>query len=170
MTPNAPTKKLTYDAVPDAKPEAIVVYCSDPRLQTAFEQFIAKELGLGKGRYIPLVVGGGAGVLGHPEQLPKEFKFLKERFELYCGHFSTIRRMILINHEDCKYYESLKSRVLTFIGSNLRFSPEHAREDLGLVSRTFNHLLSHLGVTLEVYYAKFTDKEHRQVEFEKMLA
>jgi hypothetical protein len=170
MTPNVPEKKPAYDAIRDAKPTAIVVYCSDPRLQTAFEQFIARELALPKGQYIPLVVGGGAGVLGHPEQLPKEFKFLKERFELYCRHFPSIRRIVLINHEDCKYYESLKSRVLTFIGSTLKFSPEHAREDLDLVSRTFKHLLSHLGVNLEIYYAKFTDPEHRQVEFEKLLA
>jgi hypothetical protein len=168
MTPEVSEKKPIYETVQNPKPEAIVVHCSDPRLQNAFEQFIAGELGLAKGKYIPLVVGGGAGVLGHPEQLPKEFKFLKERFELYRNHFPSIRRIILINHEDCKYYESLKSRVLGFMGSNLRISPGHAREDLDLVSRTFKHLLSHLGLALEIYYAKFADPEHRKVEFERV--
>jgi hypothetical protein len=161
-------KIVRYETVQNPRPEAIVVHCSDPRLQAAFAQFIQRELGLRQGGYIPLVVGGGAGVLGHPEQLPKEFKFLKERFELYRDHFPSIRRLVLINHEDCKYYESLKSRVLGFMGAGLRISPTHAREDLALVSRTFKHLLSHLGVGLEIYYAKFADPEHRQIEFERV--
>src|SRR5437867_6285642 len=116
MPAPAATAQQTYTAIQNPKPEAIVVYCSDPRFQTAFEQFLTNELGLRKGGYIPLVIGGGAGVLGHPEQLPKEFKFVKDRFELYREHFPTIHRLVLINHQDCKYYDSLRARIFHLLG------------------------------------------------------
>lgn len=164
-----PTKSQpAYGVVSDPKPQAIVVYCSDPRLQPAFEQFIAQELHLAKGQYIPLVVGGGAGVLGHPEQLPKEFKFLKERFEIYREHFPSIRRLVLINHEDCKYYKSLKSKACRLLGSQLGHSLHVAFDDLTLVRHAFQHLLSHLGFALEFYYARFADPDRQKVVFEKV--
>ncbi len=169
MTSRAPTDPLLYAVVPDPEPDAIVIHCSDPRFQPAFEQFIASELGLKKGGYVPIVVGGGGGVLGHPEQLPKEFKFLKERLEHYRKVFPTIRRVVLINHEGCRYYESLKTKTLAFLGPRRAISPEHAREDLSLVSRVFHRLLSHLGWSVELYYARFADPERRKIEFQKIV-
>ncbi len=166
-TPGAAPRRL-YTAVPDSKPAAVVIYCSDPRFQVAFEEFIEQELELIKGDYIPIVVGGGAGVLGHPELLPKEFKFLKERLEAYRQIFPTARRIILINHEDCRYYAALKVKTLAFLGSRLAPSPEHAREDLSLVARTFQHFLSHLGYTIEFYYARFANPERTRIEIERV--
>jgi hypothetical protein len=169
IAPSKPIeKRVVYDAVRDARPEAIVVYCSDPRFQTAFDQFIQKELGLAKGQFMPLIIGGGAGVLGHPEQLPKEFKFLKERFELYREVFPSLRRVVLINHEDCRYYEYLKNKLLGFLGPRFVISPEHARDDLALVSKAFKHLLPHLGFTVEFFYARFADTQRTKIHFEKV--
>jgi hypothetical protein len=160
--------KRVYAAVQDPKPEAIVVHCSDPRFQIAFEQFIANELGLAKGEFIPLVIGGGPGVLSHPEQLPKEFKFIKERFELYRTHFPSIRRVILINHEDCKYYQSLRTKLSHLLGARFKGVAEQAREDLGLLARICDRLLAHLGLSVDLYYAKFADAEHSKAVFEKV--
>ena len=154
--------------VAEQKPTALVVYCSDPRFQHAFEEFITHELGLAKGSYIPTVVGGGAGVLGHPEHLPKEFKFLKERFETYREIFPTAKRVILINHEDCRYYAELKNKVMGLLGSGAGLIEHYARHDLSLVSRTFRHLLSHLGYQVEYYYARFADAEHKQIVIERV--
>ena len=168
MSTEPVSPKRLYAAPADPQPAAIVLHCSDPRLQAAFEQFITTELGLAKGQYIPIVVGGGAGVLGHPEHLPKEFKFLKERFEHYRRVFPTARRVIVFNHEGCRYYESLKTKTLAFLGPRMAISPAHAREDLSLVARAFHSLLSHLGYSLELYYARFVDPEHTQVAFEKI--
>jgi hypothetical protein len=162
--------KRLYAVPHDAKPTALVVYCSDPRFQVAFEDFLGHELGLAKGTYIPTVVGGGAGVLGHPEQLPKEFKFLKERFETYREVFPTARRLILINHEDCRYYEALKGKVLAALGLRTGFAEHYARTDLSLVSRAFKHMLSHLGYSVEYYYARFANPEHTKIEIEKVFA
>ena len=168
-TTQAPSVKRIYAAVLDPKPSAIVIHCSDPRFQGAFEQFIEHELHLTTGQYIPIIVGGGAGVLGHPEQLPKEFKFLKERLEHYYRIFPTARRIILINHEGCRYYESLKARTLGVLASRFGIAPGHSREDLSLVARTFRLFLGHLGYSVEFYYAKFTDPEHTRIELERVL-
>ena len=162
--------RVLYDAIQHPAPEAIVVYCSDPRFQIAFQEFVEGELRLPKGKYLPLVVGGGAGVLGHPEQLPKEFKFMKERFELYRSLFPTIRRVVLINHEDCRYYHSLKTKLAGFWGPRLKILPDFARDDLSLVSRAFGHLLSHLAITIELYYARFGNAEHSKIIFDKLIA
>jgi len=69
----------------------------------------------GKGQFMPLTIGGGAACWA-TRQLPKEFKFLKERFELYREVFPSLRRVVLINHEDCRYYEFLKSKLFGFLG------------------------------------------------------
>ncbi len=159
---------LTYAVLQDPKPGAIVIHCSDPRFQGAFEQFLAHELHLEQGTYIPIIVGGGGGVLAHPEQLPKEFKFLKDRLEHYRSVFPTVRRIILINHEGCRYYEALKIRTVSLLGSRLNLPPDHGREDLGLVARVFQHLLAHLGYSVELYYARFADPEHTRIVFEKV--
>jgi hypothetical protein len=167
---SAESGKRLYAVISDPKPGAIVIHCSDPRFQAAFEEFLEHELGLAKGGYIPIVVGGGAGVLGHPEQLPKEFKFLKERLEHYREIFPTARRIILINHEGCRYYQHLKSRALAIIGSRLHMPLDLGRDDLSLVAESFRHFLSHLGYHLEYYYAKFADPEHTHIEIEKVAA
>jgi hypothetical protein len=158
-----------YNAVQNPRPEAIVVYCGDPRFQEAFDGFIANELKLAKGQYIPMVVGGGAGVLAHPEKLPKEFKFMKERLELYTEYFHSIRRIILINHEDCKYYNSLKERVLGFVGTHaVAVLADHAREDMPVVAQVFRRLLAHLNLPIELHYASFADPEHTKIVFDQV--
>ena len=168
MRPEAQKIARLYDAAPDARPEAIVVHCSDPRFHPAFEQFIQHELGLAKGKFLPLVVGGGAGVLAHPEQLPKEFKFMKDRFEFYKEAFPTVRRVVLINHEDCRYYDSIRQKIVGFIGSHWRGSAVVAREDLGALSKIFGRLLGHLGMPIDLYYARFADPARSKVAFEKI--
>ena len=170
MNTSPPTAQRLYKAVTDPKPSAIIIHCSDPRFQGAFDDFVRDELGLVNGEFIPITVGGGAGVLGHPEQLPKEFKFLKERLEHYRTVFPTAKRIILINHEGCRYYESLKLKTVAYLGASFVLSPEHAREDLSLVARTFRNFLAHLGYTVEFYYASFADPERTRIQIEKVAA
>jgi hypothetical protein len=165
--PAAGARRL-YAAVSDPKPTAIVIHCSDPRFQGAFEQFTEHELGLKTGEFIPIIVGGGAGVLGHPEQLPKEFKFIKERLEHYYRIFPTAKRIVLINHEGCRYYQSIKAKTLGLVGSRFADAAGTSRDDLSLVAQTFRHFLSHLGYRVELYYAKFANLEHTKIEIEKV--
>lgn len=151
-----------YPVLKDVEPEAVVIYCSDPRFQAAFREFVEQGLALAPGNYIPLVVDGGAGVLGRPESLPKEFKFVKERLEMLKKHFASIRRVILINHEDCTYYDMLSSKLGGFIPLHLHLP----HEDMKLIYRVFARLLSHLGLNVELYYAKFVDERHTLIKIE----
>ncbi len=157
-----------YEAVPQARPEAIVVYCSDPRFQTAFDPFIEKELGLRKGQFIPLVIGGGAGVLANPERLPKEFKFMKDRFELFRHHFTSIKRVVLINHEDCAYYKMLVDTIPGFLKERAGSLTHQPRADMEPIAGIFHRLLSHLGLSVELYYARFADGDRSKVVFERV--
>ena len=159
---------IVYEAMPDAAPQAIVVYCSTPRFQMAFDQFIEKELGLAKGQFIPLVIAGGAGVLAHPERLPKEFKFMRDRFELFRKNYPSIRRIVLINHEDCAYYRMLTEKIPAFLRRHADSEHHAARDDLGPIAAIFTRLLAHLGVQVELYYARFADADHTQVTFDRV--
>ncbi len=165
-TTSTPLPVYTVDK--GARPEAIVIHCSDPRFQAAFERFIHDELHLAHGQYIPIIVGGGGGVLAHPERLPKEFKFIRERIEHYRhGVFPTAVRLVIINHEGCRYYGSLKQRALGLLGSKAALAAQ-PHEDLSAVGRIFARLLPHLGLTIEPYYAHFTGPQENEIVFEKV--
>ncbi|MGV8151889.1 MAG: hypothetical protein ACP5OG_02315 [Candidatus Nanoarchaeia archaeon] len=149
------------------KPKAVVVYCSDPRFQTAFRDFICEELKLSEGEFIPLVVAGGADALSNPLTLPKEFKFMKDRLKLYQERFKEIESIILIGHEDCKYYNSVKDRIKNFINSKLTLSEQH-KTTLNLLPKLIADFITSK-VKLEIYFAKFTDETQSGVVFEKLV-
>ncbi len=151
-----------YKVLKEATPEAVVITCSDPRFQAAFREFIEVKLGLTQGKYIPFVIDGGAGVLGRPESLPKEFKFVKERLETFKQRFCSIKRIILINHEDCTYYETLGKKL----GALIPFHVHPPHDDMKLIQQVFIRLLAHLGLNLELYYAKFVDGSRTQITIE----
>jgi len=159
-----------YEVLPQAHPEAVVVYCGDPRLQTAFEPFIARELGLRKGQFIPVVVGGGAGVLANPERLPKEFKFMKDRFELIHRAFPSVQRAVLINHEDCIYYRMLAEKIPGFVTDDMSKLRHRPGDDMDLIAGIFDRYLSYLGLKAELYYGRFADVEHSKMAFDRVLA
>lgn len=156
-----------YSAVTNPSPEAIIIWCSDPRFQEAILSFIANDLKLEFGQYVPFTVAGGPGTLGRPMELPKEFKFIKDRLELFREHFKSIKRVIIINHEDCAYYKKLAKagELLTKLQGHCHAS----REDMGLLRQVFDNMLKHLGVELDMYYARFTDESHTHVGFEQVL-
>jgi hypothetical protein len=155
-----------FAAAAEPNPVAIIVRCSDPRFQTAFDQFISQELGLGIGDSIPIIVGGGAGVLGHPEQLPKESKFLRERIAYYRRRYPSVRRIILINHEGCRYYEWVENRTLGVLGPRFGSAPEEPLEDLTAIARNVVPFAVELGCKTEFYYARFTDPGHSGIVIE----
>jgi hypothetical protein len=151
----------------ESRPHAIVIYCSDPRFQRAFREFIGNELHLEEGDYVPLVVSGGVASLSEPLRLPKEFKFMKERIQFFLGRFDSIRRIILINHQDCRHYEALESSLGAIFLQHLRHMTERQIRDLTLVAKT----LLGLGVPalqIELYYARIVKNGASTVRFEKV--
>jgi hypothetical protein len=151
----------------DAQPRAIVVHCSDPRFQKAFGDFIRADLGLGEGEYIPLVISGGVASLSEPLRLPKEFKFMKERIELFLDWFHSITRIILINHEDCRHYDALKSILGRLFLQRVQSMGEKQTNDLKTVAKM---LLEYAipGLQVELYYARFCPGDKSKVVFERV--
>ena len=163
-----PEPQRMYDAGPSA-PEAIVIHCSDPRFQKAFREFINTELKLPEGEYVPLVISGGVGSLSEPLKLPKEFKFVKERIELFIKQFDSIKRIILINHEDCLYYDVMRSTIGNLFLNRVRDMIERQKIDLKSVSRTLLGLLG-TKTRMELYYAHFADSGRKKIVFEEVMS
>lgn len=154
--------KTVYKVPVTVAPEAIVIWCSDPRFQEAILQFVWDELKLAPGTYVPFTVDGGSSALGRPSELPKEFKFIKDRLELFREHFTSIKRVVIINHEDCAHYRMLSGKL----GALLPFHKHLECDDMKLIKTVFQKLLAHLGMKLELYYAKFVDESHTQITIE----
>jgi len=156
----------TYEST-NAPPAAIVVYCSDPRFQKAYGEFIKGELGLKDGEFIPMVIAGGAAPLSEPLKLPKEFKFVKDRISFFLERFDSVKRIVLINHEDCRHYAAMKDVLGSLF---LRYAPtieERQQRDLLEVAKTLLGLFKP-DLNLELYYARFLDPDHRQIVFDQI--
>lgn len=139
-----------FTGIANPNPEAVIFACVDPHFWTATLQFIQNTLGLGEGEYIPMVFNGGGGPLARPDMLPKEYKFVRDRIVPLLKHYPSIKRIIVINHEDCLYYQGLCKKLVGVI------PPFHVHlplEDLKQIARVIAPLL--LGVQLEMYYAKY---------------
>jgi hypothetical protein len=158
----------TYPLV-ETPPRALVIYCSDPRFQKAYAEFIRTDLGLGDGEFIPLATFGGIASLSEPFKLPKEFKFMKDRLEFVFENFKTVKRFILINHEDCRGYEELKSVVGRLFLQRVKSMSERQTNDLKTVAKMLLEYASP-GMQVELYYARFGPGEPRSVVFEKILS
>ncbi len=156
----------TYDLL-DAAPEAIVVHCSDPRFQRAFADFIRNELRLEEGKYIPLVVSGGVGSLSEPFVLPKEFRFMRERLRMFLERFDSIKRVVLINHEDCRHYDWLWRFIGQLFLQRFHNMPERQRADLKKVAKVILELTA-MKIETKLYYAKFADTSRNKIVFEEV--
>jgi len=163
--PDTPAPPV-YNLV-EAHPKAMVIHCSDPRFQKAFRDFIMNELHLQDGEYIPFVVSGGVAALSEPLKLPKEFKFMKERIELFAGLFSSIHRVILINHEDCRHYDMLKSTLGSIFLQHAAHMTDRQIKDLRNVARAVMDFVAP-GYQLEMYYARIVKNGAARIEFEKV--
>lgn len=154
----------TYPASPHPEPEAIVVFCGDPRFQGAIASFIAEELGFKPGEFLPFSVPGGIAALSEPFARPKDFKVLREGLEFYLTRLRTIRKVILINHEDCKKYHDLCERLgpLSLVEGTII---GRQRSDLHKVTQVVSKIVAD-NLEIKRYFARFANPEHTQVTFE----
>ena len=85
--------------------EILVVHCGDHRFQAALQDFLNHGLDL-NGNYDLLVIPGGPQSLTLVEYLPK-FSWASWRWFRFFVENHDIRRLILIQHQDCAWYKAL---------------------------------------------------------------
>jgi len=114
-----------------------------------------------------MVIAGGIVSLSEPLQLPKEFKFVKERIEYFLDHIKTIKLVVLINHEDCQYYNVAKDKLKNLFLRGFKDIIERQKVDLIKVAKAVMNFSS-LKNNFKLYYAKFADEEKKKVVFEEI--
>jgi hypothetical protein len=86
---------------PTNKPsDTLVIHCVDHRFQEAFKEFITKEMGIAV--FNPVVIAGGAFAIGS-EHLAR-FGYIWDQIDYFITEGGA-RRVVLINHDDCRWYK-----------------------------------------------------------------
>jgi hypothetical protein len=138
-----------------SKPQAVVIHCGDPRFQRAFRNFIEEELGIRS--YVPIIILGGVHAFGFKELRPKQYKVLFEQIK-YLIKEKDIKRVVIINHEDCEWYGRFSSWIMKRVPL-----PTKQVEDLRSAAEgLFEHFLN---IDIETYYAEL---DGERIDFKRI--
>jgi hypothetical protein len=124
--------------------EVLVVHCGDYRFQGAFYEFLNRALKLNE-NYDLMVIPGGPLSFTLFEYLPK-FSWASWKWFRFFVERHRIRRLILIQHQDCAWYQTMPL--------HLHASPElrlRQEQDLGRITKMLKKDFPDL--TVELYYA-----------------
>lgn len=139
--------------------DAIVVQCGDPRLQKIFNEFVAKELNV---RHpAPISLAGGVSPIGIQHIAQNHYRTLKNQLLFFLKHFPNAK-IVLINHEDCKMYESIRK----FFRQDVF---EQEKDDI-LRTASLIETLSTTSRNIEGYIARLENNgSGKKVYFEKVV-
>jgi len=138
-----PTYTLTSQ-IKRAETDVLAIHCGDYRFQDAFHEFLNRTLSLG-GNYDLMVIPGGPLSLTLFEYLPK-FNWASWKWVRFFAEVHKIRRLILIQHQDCGFYKTMPAHL------HASAEPRQRQEqDLRRVKDAMKRDLPQLAV--ELYYA-----------------
>lgn len=106
MTDHTLTSTLTRGAT-----DTLAIHCGDYRFQSGFREFLSRTLNL-EGKYDLLVIPGGPLSLTLGEYLPK-FSWSSWKWLRFFVEKHEIRRLILIQHQDCGFYKTMPHHLHT---------------------------------------------------------
>ena len=124
--------------------EVLVVHCGDYRFQGAFYEFLNRALKLNE-NYDLMVIPGGPLSFTLFEYLPK-FSWASWKWFRFFVERHRIRRLILIQHQDCAWYQTMPLHL--HASSELR---QRQEQDLGRMTKMLKRDFPDL--TVELYYA-----------------
>ena len=130
----------------EAKAESagvVVIHCSDPRYQPHFQDFLRRNLGISN--YALIAVPGGAQFLTLVDYLPK-FSWVGWRWVKFVVDLTKPRRIILIGHDDCRWYLDLR------FGHDPARLREKVTADLHRARSAITERFS--GASVELYWAR----------------
>src|ERR1039457_4231457 len=149
-----PSTKLS-STLKEVMTETLAVHCSDYRFQAGYQEFLNNKLKL-DGNYDLLVIPGGPQCLTLVEYLPK-FSWSGWKWFRFLADAHDLRRLILIQHQDCQWYKS--------IPLHLHSSPQpraRQEEDLRRAQRALAKERPHLSI--ELYYAGWDANRHVTID------
>jgi hypothetical protein len=124
--------------------DVLVIHCGDYRFQSAFQEFLNRILNL-DGNYDLMVIPGGPLSLTLVEYLPK-FSWASWKWLRFFADQHKIRRLILIQHQDCGFYKSMPLHL-----HSSREPRQRQEQDLRRVKDALKTDLPEISV--ELYYA-----------------
>ncbi len=138
-----------------ADAEVLVVHCSDHRFQAGIREFLDRGLKLGE-NYDLLIIPGGPQCLTLVEYLPK-FAWVGGKWFRYLVENHELKRMILIAHQDCGWYESLPL--------HLHSSAKPRDRQVEDLRRAYRSLMKEFPeIRVELYYAGWNIDDSIMVE------
>lgn len=131
--------------------EVLAIHCGDYRFQSAFQEFLNHTLNL-DGNYDLMVMPGGPLSLTLFDYLPK-FKWASWKWVRFFAEIHKIRRLILIQHQDCGFYKTMPVHLHASAEPRAR-----QEQDLRRVKEAMKQDLPQIEV--ELYYAGWDETEH----------
>jgi hypothetical protein len=141
--------------LPRADTDVLVIHCSDHRFQAAFYEFLNRKLNLNE-NYDLLVLPGGPQCLTLVEYLPK-FSWAGWKWFRFLVDAHDLRRLVLIQHQDCGWYEELPFHLHASAEPRLRQEQDLRRARVALARERPE-------LSVELYYASWDAAEHITVE------
>jgi hypothetical protein len=130
--------------------EVLAIHCSDHRFQAGFYAFLNLKLGLEE-NYDLLVLPGGPQCLTLVEYLPK-FSWAGWKWFRFLVESHNLRRLILIQHQDCGWYKELPFHLHS--STEPRQRQEEVRRARVALAKERPEL------SVELYYAGWDASEH----------
>jgi hypothetical protein len=143
--------RVTYECrsqIERAETEVLAVYCSDYRFQAGVREFVGEGLGL-RANYDGLAVPGGPQCLVEVGALPK-FSWAARKWLRMLIRAHSLKRLVLIAHQDCGWYKWLEDWQPTRGAVRQR-----QEDDLRTASRAALQLVPEL--TADLFYAGWND-------------
>ena len=145
--------KLPWDP---ERPGTTIITCVDGRWYHHFQEFARENLKAGH-RTDFVAVPGGIEPMTLFDLVPKDFNFFRRRLEALVESHGT-SRIVAIAHQDCAWYKARKFGPFTL---DLR---ERQISDLRRSAARLREMFD--GVTVETYFARFSEGEPKRVVFE----
>jgi hypothetical protein len=135
--------------------DVLAIHCGDYRFQSAFREFMAQTLKL-EGKYDLMVLPGGPLSLTLAEYLPK-FSWSSWKWLRFFVEHHEIRRLILIQHQDCGFYKTMPHHLHSSTDPRQR-QEQDLRRSAAALKKDFPSL------AVELFYAAWDATDHIRIE------
>jgi hypothetical protein len=137
--------------------DTLAIHCGDYRFQQAFHEFLTATLKLGEA-YDLMVLPGGPLSLTHQLSHSEDTHSARKWTRFFIDNHN-IKRVILIQHQDCGWYKSMSSKLHD--PANLR---QRQEQDLTRAAEVLKETFPNLNLRVELYVASWDADDHITID------